>query len=83
MSSGQVRKFTDDDFRRAVKLLEVMGGDLDAALSTLAAARSVLESLDYDFTAAKQLVIVTDSFRDVLGLKARSEPHHGECVKAS
>lgn len=81
--TNEVRKFQDDDFRAAVKLLEVAEGNPTTAirllervrglrpeeLQVVVVARDVLDRLDDDIEAAKQLVIVTDSFREVLGIK--------------
>lgn len=78
MLTDEVRKFTDDDFRAAVRLLESSGNDLDRAqwaircASTYSkesiAAVDVLARLNGEASFAVQLLIVTDSFRDVLGL---------------
>jgi len=79
MLTDEVRKFTDDDIRAAVKLLETTGFDIDLAIACLRpelsadqheAAEQVLRYVDFDYPAARQLLIVTNSFREVLSLKS-------------
>ncbi len=82
MLTNEVRKFTDDDLRSAVKLLDLTGNDSTAAIEVLKsvahvetvvysqvlASHEILSRLDNDFEAAQQLVIVARSFREMLGL---------------
>lgn len=79
MLTDEVRKFTDDDVRAAVKLLEATDFDVDLAVAYVApsaspdqalAAGHVLHLMGLDYAAAKQLLIVTHSFREILGLQS-------------
>ncbi len=83
LSTNEVRTFRDDDFRAAVRLLEAFDMNLEFALSyiklvrtssvnkeQLLAMAAVADRLECDCEAMVQLLIVTDSFRDVLGLKS-------------
>ena len=77
--TNEVRKFTDDDFRAAVAVLNCCSFDLDHAIrcleicstshSALNGMLGLCENLENDYEAAKQLLIVTDSFRALLGMK--------------
>ena len=71
----QVHKFNDEDFRCAVRLLEATGDNLDLAVQTVTSSKLVdsanllLQRLEWDAEAAKQLLILTKSFREILGVK--------------
>jgi hypothetical protein len=69
------RKFSEADFRCAVRLLDAAGDNLDLAVRVVTgsnlvdSANLLLQRLEWDAEAARQLLILTKSFREILGVK--------------
>lgn len=78
----EVRKFTDDDIRFAVAFLEMHEFNLDRAIQIVEAndpaAACLLDTMSNDTAATVQLLIVTDSFRNILGLTSNSDQQRHE-----